>query len=540
MGRNRWLVGLGVVGLGTVALQALALGSRYFQPWLSADYIYPQLLAEDVLAGNYPLAGWTLSSAPYFFPDLVVMLALCAFGGPGTVLPVYGVFSYVALAVCAGWSLQVATRAGGWAWVGGVTLVNGLLAWQGVGDHAHYLWLLGTVGFHGGAVVLGLALFALWTGPTDAPPTRARWWGGVGLFFLGLLSDTLFLTQAVIPLGIALWFAAGRRWREASRLRAYARALAVAAAGVATVKVGLALTGYFHFSKVLRYAPTPPAIMKAVVKFYHDALAVLVPGAWGFWLLLAGAVIVGALLGRRSPANKAAGADELRFPAGFVGLALAATVAFPLLTTYWRDEHHVRYLLPLLVLPGWLLTVVILRTGAASAGRRWLVALGMSFTLLAGWAVATIKPAALRWPYPESQARLDAYLAEHQLTHGLSDYWTAHQAGTLARVPLRLFALRPNARAFFWNNNAFWFYDSSGREVSLTLTPRAFVITNGLDEAAVLARFGEPRARENVGGYSVWLYDTPAGRATLTDAVRAEVDTFLRGRPGAERLPGAR
>lgn len=537
MGKTRWLVALWIGGLVTVALQALALGSRYFQPWLSGDYIYPQLLAEDVLAGRYPLAGWTLSSAPYFFPDLTVLTALRALGGPGTVLPAYVVFAYLALAITAGWALHTATRAGGWAWIGGTALVNGLLAWQGAGDHAHYLWLLGTVGFHGGAVMLGLALFALWAGLTDVPPSRGRWWAGVALFFLGLLSDMLFLTQAVIPLGIAMGIAAEKRWWAAPRLRAYGQAFGVAAAGVATVKVGLALAGYFNFSKVIRYAPWPSAMLQSLEKFFHDAAVVLIPDAWGFALLFAVGAVLVALRLRRPKSGRDAESGNQALAAWFVGLALAGTLAFPLVTTYWRDQHHVRYLLPLFVLPGWFFAVTLLRPGAGSARPRGLAVLGVSFALLAAWAAMTIKPAALRWPYPESQARLDAFLAEHHLTHGLSDYWTAHQANTLARVPLKLFALRKDGRAFFWNNNAFWFYDTSGPGALLTLTPRGFIITNGLDENALLRRFGEPRTRERVGDYSIWLYDTPAGRESLTGMVRGEVEAFLQGRPGAERLP---
>ena len=155
MPRSRLAAAIWSLGLAAAGLQALALAARYFQPWLSADYIYPQLFAEDVLAGRYPLAGWTMSSAPYFFPDMTVAIILRALGGAGTVLPAYVVFSYLTLAVVAGWSLQRATGTGWAAWLGGVALANVLLVWQPVTDHAHYLWLLGTVGFHGGGGVVG-------------------------------------------------------------------------------------------------------------------------------------------------------------------------------------------------------------------------------------------------------------------------------------------------------------------------------------------------------------------------------------------------
>src|SRR5258708_36807 len=183
MPRSRLAAAIWFLGLVTVGLQALALATRYFQPWLSADYIYPQLFAEDLLAGRYPLSGWTLSSAPYFFPDMTVATVLRAVGGAGPVLPAYVVFTYVSLAVLAGWSLQRATGTGWTAWLAGVVFVNALLLWQPVTDHAPYLWLLGTVGFPGGAVLLGVARFALWAGGGGGGVSRGR--GAVGLAGVG-------------------------------------------------------------------------------------------------------------------------------------------------------------------------------------------------------------------------------------------------------------------------------------------------------------------------------------------------------------------
>lgn len=536
MSRSRLAAAIWFLGLAAVALQALALSARYFQPWLSADYLYPQLFAEDVLAGRYPLAGWTLSSAPYFFPDMAVAIVLRALGGGGTVLPAYVVFTYLSLAVLTGWSLQRATNTGWAAWLGGVALVNMLLVWPPVADHAHYLWLLGTVGFHGGAILLGLANFALWVGPEGGSLARGRWAAALAVLFLGIISDTLFLTQAALPLGVGLWAQAGWNWRH-PRVRAYGKSLLIALGSVLVVRAALALGGWFSFSKVVRYAPTPAAVSEAATSFARDVFVTLAPGAWGLLAMAVAALGVVGVLWWREHRQQRPLTAALKPAMGFGLVGLATTTLLPLVTAYWRDAHHVRYILPWLVFPGWLALVWVLpKISRGIAGLRGLAVLGFIWAGLTAAALPQIRMPALRWPFPERQAQLDEFLTSRDLKHGLSDYWHAHEINTLSHAPVRLFALRPQANASFWNNNAFWFYASdAGR---LRVPDYTFIITDGLDETALRRRFGEPTGQERVAGLTIWLYSGPAGRR-LTRQMETEVRDFLRDRPGADGIDPA-
>ncbi|HTL69006.1 MAG TPA: hypothetical protein VL200_15180 [Lacunisphaera sp.] len=534
MAKSRLAALIWFAGLLAVAVQALAVASRYFQPWLSADYLYPQLFVEDVLAGRYPLAGWTLSSAPYFFPDMIGAIVLRAIAGPGTILPAYLVCSYLTLAVVAGWSLARATATGWSGWLGGVVLVNAILAWWPVGDHAHYLWLLGTAGFHGGAIVLGLANAALWLGDEN-PPGGVRWFVALAVLFVGMVSDTLFLTQAALPLGIALWLQADRQWRQ-PRVRRYLQASLGSIAAVVLVRLALAALGWFNFSRVVRYAPTPTAVGGAVAAFIRDFAQTLLPAGWGFALLALASCLIAAVAARRGKTVAAAGGPDRRTALWFGLVSVAATILFPLGTAYWRDAQHVRYVLPWLVLPGWVALAWMLPAlaGWPRSGRA-LVATAIIQLCLLGWAWPAIDRARLAWPYSEQQARFDEFVAARHLQHGLSDYWHAHTLNTLTRAPVRLFPLRPAGNASFWNNNAYWFYDAEPATGRLLEPAYTFIVTDGLDEAALRSRFGPPSSIARVGELSVWLYDAP-GSPRLNPAVERDVRNFLAGRPGESRI----
>ena len=535
--RSRLAAAVWFLGMVAVILQALALSSRYFQPWLSADYLYPQLFAEDVLAGNYPLSGWTLSSAPYFFPDMTVAFVLRALGGGGTVLPAYVVFSYLTLAVLAGWSLERVTRTGWTAWLAGVALVNALLLWQPVADHAHYLWLFATVGFHGGAVLLGLASVALWAGPESSGLSRRRWAVALAVLTLGIFSDTLFLTQSALPLGAGLLAQANWNWRQRGRVRTYGSTVFLALGLVLAVRVALAVGGWFNFSKVVRYLPTPAAVGRATDYFMRDLGATLIPGAWGFGVMAVisfGVAVVRWWRDRRRSEPVIAGQ---KLASGYALLGLASTTLLPLMAAYWRDGNHVRYILPWLIFPGWFaLGSVLPKIGRWGGEWRCLIVFGLVCGGIAGMALPRIQRSALGWPYSARQLQLDDFLRRRGLQHGLSDYWHAHEINTLTHAPVRLMSIRPAGNVRFWSNNAFWFYDSvAGR---LTVPEYNFIITDGLDETALRLRFGEPAAEERVGGLTVWLYAGTAAR-TLTEKTEREVRAFLRGRPGEQRIePG--
>lgn len=612
---------LSLAALAVVAVQAMALATRYFQPWLDGDYLLPQRFAVDVLGGIYPLSGWTLSSSPYLFPDFALSVLWHAVLGGAPLLPFYVVTSYVALALLAGWSLQRVHPTAGIGWLAGALLVNVLLAWQGMADHARWLWWLGTATFHGGAVLLGLAQFALWAGPTETAPSRARYAIATTLLFLGLASDTLLLTQFILPLGLALFVTAGRpRWR-APRVRAFVTAVVTAFLLIAALRGLLLLADWWNFPKVVRHAPTPAAITETAGRMLGDlagSVPAAVPGfvalffiglAGSLWLIRrqclarflhrlaiessaelqpAHSVPQRELKHRATPNHghgdrqmpisserevsgpahftaqspkptwkfvihymtnlqptaggkpvgpdnndARAGAEVARMQAAwFVVASLATTLLLPVLAVYWQNPQHGRYLLPCLVLPLWWLLTLL-----PTAKLRTPLAAGIAIASLLGialWRAPQIDFSKWAWPYPEQVAELDKTFSQEGHVRGLADFWNANYLNAVSHK-LCLNQIRADGRVQFWGNNAFQHFTMETPGATLHRSFYSFIITNGLDPAALRAKFGEPSRTVTVGSYEVWLYDE-AGAERVSALVDAEVRAFLGDRPGTERI----
>lgn len=525
-----WLLWL--AALTGVAVQAMALATRYFQPWLDGDYLLVQRFAADVLAGVYPLSGWTVSSSPYLFPDFAIGILWQAVLRGAPLLPFYVVTSYVALALLAGWSLRRVRGADNHGWLLGALLVNALLVWQGTADHARWLWWLGTANMHGGAVLLGLAQFALWAGPTETAPTRNRQIVATGLLFLGLASDTLLFTQFVIPLGVALLLTApSPRWR-APRVKAFLLSLIIALASVGLLRGALALADWWNFPNVVRYAPTPAAIAGAGVRMLGDLLGHVSSTAPRFVLLFLIGVGGAVWLTRQLHKFGAQRTPEQRQAGWFAMTCLVSTLALPVLAVYWQNPQHGRYLLPCLVIPLWWLVTVLplarLRTPFI-AGIVTASLLGLVF-----WRAPQIDFAKWIWPYPDNVAALDRFLSREERAYGLADYWHTNRLNALSQK-VRLNQVRPDGRVQFWGNNAFHHFAANPGVRQLQPPRYTFILVNGLDQAALRIKFGEPTRTATTGDYDIWLYDD-AGAERLSALVDVEVRTFLGDRPGTERI----
>jgi hypothetical protein len=154
-----------LVGAGLLFLASLVLLGENYSTWpgcFNSDDLYTVALTDSILDGNVSLVGWCLPIAPYFFPDLPLLLLSRLFVSNLAVLFLtYSILFYSLLAGALAW----VGRECGLSWSRG--LLTGLLGlallfvvsidvsaeWRGAP-----LYHAGT---HAGVILLGLCIFAL-------------------------------------------------------------------------------------------------------------------------------------------------------------------------------------------------------------------------------------------------------------------------------------------------------------------------------------------------------------------------------------------
>ncbi len=535
--------GLGLLALGCSALHLSAYGlTRY----INSDFLTPFFFCSNVLAGRYPLSGWTLSASPYFLPDHLVLSALLkGFGRSGLAYALFTLVFYPLFFGLAGCCLKTVVGRGGPALVGGMLFGSGLLALRALPGHSLWLWWLGAPCCHGGVLLLGFAyLWTLATGLRRGVVGRLP----VGLFCLalaGLLSDTLFLFQILLPATVAL-FICGRRYPGIERWLRWQGGSGAAALLCSQLFKPLCYLGHcFYFSRIIRVSPTPQHQWHALRQFVSDLPALLHDG-WGFALLALAAAIslFGSLRAWRravpitAPASTING-GVLDFFRVFCVVSLLLMLPLPVLICSWKDVNNVRYLLNWLVLPGFVLTLeTVVKWGvpvpSAEPGghyRRWgLVAAAAFFLVCLACAASGLRHEALRFPYPGDVADLDAILQRRGLQRGLAQYWDAKYVTALSHAGAEVRQIRPDGTLYFWDNNAFGYYeaDSAG---TLSWPAYQYVLTDLLDEPAVARVFGEPQAKETAGRFQVWIYSEDGQRR-----IRDALEPGVREKLGPERL----
>jgi hypothetical protein len=364
-------------------------------------------------------------------------------------------------------------------------------------------------------------------------PSRPRWLALVGLLWLGLLSDAFLALEAIVPLAAAIAWAAPEGQPAGPRLRRFGAAAAAAFALFLAARLALAWGQVFFAGAVFRSAPSLEGFLATAGRFGRDL---------GGGRLAASAVIGAALAalaaaGRRSGRLEGRDRQVVRFAAAWTLAGAGALVGAILVLGYWHDATNARYLYPLHVFPliaAAALAPIFLRKSTAVVRRTLKAAAVIALAALGIVSAAAIRPSQLVFSYPADVAALDAFCRQRGLERGLCDFWTLHRANVLGRAGVRLSPLRgtsglagPAASASFWNDNAYAFLDrdpASGR----WLRPRyTFIVVNGLDEASLRARYGEPRERAQAGAWRIWiLADPERASALVVDDVRGR----LRGR----------
>ena len=595
--------------------QVLALGTKHFHEQVNSDDLYPYVFSQDVLHGTWPVSGWTLSSAPYLFPDFTLLTLLIGVTGwQGSSIPAYAVLSALMLALAAGWlidALDPRPRKRGILanarsaqsessefaelpetaeslefaeapksdksvesidsvkpafaqsfrdapWLRGFLAVNALVALGFLPHLDRWVWWQFAPGFHGGAVILAVAIAALAATEMNRGPSWARTAGLAWLLWFGVWSDSFVIVEAVVPLGAALVWATWDRADFVGPVRRFLVANMAAFGLLLVSKMWLAWSEIFFAGRVFRYTPTPTLFAKTAIAWWHDlwgervvmtiwillGLGLLL---WIWWRTEKQARVANSTmpLQRSTPSGwprpisgfRTSDLERIRFLGTWTLLSVVLVLGALWFMGYWHDISNARYLVPLQTFPvialaAWVRWPQIVRRAAAKR----LAGTGLGFVLLglSAWAFANTRRNSLIYPYPNDVAVLDDFCRERHFTRGLGDYWTLHYFNVLSREGVRMSALRaaanstyPASTASFWNNNVYGFLDRDLRTGQWHLPTYEFIVVNRLDESSLRARYGEPREVVEIGPWKIWI---PVSPSAVSSLVVSDVRARLRGR----------
>jgi hypothetical protein len=524
---------LGCLAVGVSALDLSAYGLAHF---LTSDFLTPYFFCSDLLTTRYPLSGWTLSASPFFVPDLMLLGGLLAgFGQNGFAYGLFTLVYYVVLFGLIGACVKTVIGRAGLAFLVSFMLGNVFLALRFLPGHARHLWWIGAPFCHGGIFLLGFAyLWILSAGLRRGTIGRIP----LGLFCLGLIgliSDALFLFQVLLPASVALYFGRRQNVGFASWLKWQIGCAAAALLGWQIFKLLCFWNGWFYFTRILRIPPTPSHLWHTFTQFLL-ALPYLFQNDWAFALL--GAVAATLLFFSKSKkvnlnedARVGVDSDLLGFYQIFCVASLLIMLPLPILSCLWRDENNVRYVWNWLVIPGFVIALMMAARWSQLQFRWWAMALAASvFLTCLGCGAGRFLQEALRFPYPDDVARLDAILQRRGLKFGLAEYWDASYVNALSHAGAEVRQIKPNCDLYFWDNNAFAYYQraSNGK---LVWPAYQYLLANALDEKEVTRAFGEPMAKESAGRYQVWIY-SEAGQRRIRESLEPVVQQKL----GPKRL----
>ncbi|HEX5243369.1 MAG TPA: hypothetical protein VFW23_08940, partial [Tepidisphaeraceae bacterium] len=495
----------------------------------------------------YPLTGWQLTPAPYFFPEMpLYFLSAALTPNIASANCLYAGFILVGLFAVIYRLLRLVSRSRA-----DRLMISGLLALLmfalALPQQQYWLpvkWLLAPGG-HNGDLLCGLVLLDLAFSMIERV-TRGRVILFLVISCLTVVSDRLALAQFLGPLVLMtlLAFLMRRSW---NRFFAF---VAVTLSGGAAYQL---VTWFFdwnlhqHHFKVPRLDPRyggHDLVLRCWELFKPSVIEYAGPRTAIFILAVLGIVGTLALLVhlRFNKANR-----DLRSMSESLALLAVLSIvtwlvvfSLPVLTAVWGDANCLRYTLTFLIFPLLLLGLIACHfLGRLSNAR------GMSLGAVA-WVVGAIvclpiwkEPAVSNATvlYTPSIATIDHVKTEYGLHAGYSGYWLSKPATMFSRNGVQLSCLRDYLGVLesdTWINNPnHWCQKIDGPPGDYPLYD--YVLCGDvLQEPRVLQTFGQPAKVVNENGLKFLIYNRPsdvlfrcAGRAFAISAADAPLPSRI-------------
>jgi hypothetical protein len=498
-GRQGWILGFGVA---TVLLYIAFLRLSWtFQ--VNSDGANIQLMAWDMLHGNWLLHGWYTFDVPYLTTELPQYAGLEAvFGLTPVVTHVAAAMTYT-LAVLLAMIVAKGSATGRQGLVRAVVAGGIMLAPQ---YNKGVFILVLSVGHIGASVPLLAILLLL---DRSRPSWRIAALTGV-LLAWATMGDSLTYLLGSIPLALACGYRVLRGWITEREIRRYELQLAVAAvlsigAAEAGLKVVRALGGFtlypvqFHFTGLRHLTQHLALTWHAALilfgaDFYHHQQ--------GIWLAAAALHFAGMTL-----ALWAVGWGVLRYLRGadlleqvMTGGIVLNVLAFATSNVAKMDAHELAIALPFSAV---LAARAIGRVRVGGVKRRVAAAAGIA--VLAGYLACLIGTDTLP-PAGPGQAQLASFLEQHHLNYGIAGYWEASMVSVDSGNKVQVRAITDYKR-FLWGTKSTW-YNAQHNYANFIVEERGYDFTSvSAAQQQVESHFGTPAKVYTFGDYLVMVYD---------------------------------
>lgn len=515
---------LALVAMAGVMVMVLVATMGFFT--FNADVLSPAALYRDLFQEHLGPTSWVIN--PSYVPDMLLLFPLLAITGGNVAVSytLYGIL-YFALLVAAIWFLVFSIVRP--SLFNAVALGLSILVWLCIaaagGGGELFRMIVPLV--HGGTLPAGIASAAL---TIRMIRRRAGAWScvaWVAVASAAAASDVFYLLHFLAPILVSLFLLSYVRFVPPRKFLLFA--------GLAAISVGIA----WGFSRIVQamgfrfctdeaYPPTfiqVSGVGKLLAATTHNlGYAARHPAAILAWACMAVslAIVVGLFVKlRRSDGTSAgAGADGTRLGVLFVLLFMLFSVlfafGFAILGTLgpnrmFIEPAHLRYVWPVFIFPLVFLSLVLtLRHDAISARRKvlWygLVCAGI---VVAFWIgdKARLVPQRLTPQPPPYVSQIDAMAKRYGVANGLDCYWLATPVSLLSRRGVRINPVGVNIDWYQPHSSLLWNFEPPGTPHSAMRRYDFIVLGSGIEESAVVARFGEPAARYDNGDVHALIYN---------------------------------
>ncbi|MCY1020578.1 hypothetical protein [Pyxidicoccus sp. MSG2] len=471
----------------------------------NSDELYLPALYRDLFELGGRWAGWRLTPAPYFFPDMPLYFALQALSGSLVYATLLYAAVQVALLVLSTQFLVRTAAPPGAAALGqvvAVCVVAGLLVAYGTGTfRVMQTSVLSAI--HFSTVPMALAGLALALRTFRGDSRLAPWLLGV-LCFLASASDSLFAVVFTVPAGLCLvLLAVARRpvpWRRLGAILGIlggATLLGFRAVRWSTLK--RSGSGYTKLRADAAWESLRQLGSLVVEQVQRS------PGLTVLWVVMTLAAVAVLVARRRQWTASGSPRGGVYAVCLFGVLALGTNVGAVVLTGLFRDDTCFRYLPMSLLLP-FLGLAFAAGLVPRETWQRALGAVALGVVAVAWGGTFARNPWRTEGPlvsgyYPRLVACLDENRERHGLAWGVGDYWNAKFVSLFSRTGLWVNQVEGEGRVQPWITNVDWYLARHGERPDHT-----FVITERLDMAGFKRRFGEPRASFQCEGVEVFVY----------------------------------